>query len=228
MSERSRRAFETIQEFLGLCKELVPSFKSVALWHRLIHKDRVDDNVKDRCLQAFRIFCTRYNSSLSTNDYPQTAEIRYSANIYINIHGILKKCNDDDKKVVKEYILTISALVSRDEAALNSLVASKPQMPNIDSSTNTGQFLNDMMAKVTSVMGEGDVENPQQAIMKLMSSGIMNDVTSAGEKLKSGELNIQEMFSAMQTMLTTVSMPSPSEDEPVENPTEPIVEEIEN
>lgn len=234
-ANKFEKQYQTVFEFVEFAKSVKPNNKSVALWHRLLTKDP-NQETKERSVKAAKNFCLRYRDVIHNNfDFKSSTEykMKYSDRIFINVHGLFQSSVDEeDKEAAKQFLLTISALVIDDEESLNRLsetLAATSGSDNatglsldnlgINTSTNEGKFLNDIVSRVSNVVQEGDTEDPQAAIMKLMTSGILTDITSgAKEKLDNGELSLTGVFGAMQSLIQNIESNSNEQ---------PRIEEIE-
>jgi len=244
MDDRETKTFDVIKDFISLSRSILKKHKSVALWDRLIKKgDTVD---VQRCIKSFTIFCKRNKEVIQKKSliFPPETLIKYSTHIFIDINALVEECGNDeeDRDTVNEYLLTLSALLINDEDSLNALqerenenaIVSSSGNSNgfdigsmdlsalgLDNSSSEGQFINNILGKVSSVMQEGDMQNPQQGIMKLLASGLMNDVTvGAKEKIDSGQLTLGGIFNCMQKVVQNMELAQPKESpsSPTEGP----------
>lgn len=231
MDDRQTKTFEVIKDFVSLSRSILKKHKATALWDRLIKKgDTVD---VERCIKSFTTFCRKNKSIIhgKTLIFPPETLIKYSAHIFIDINALVEACGNDeeDRDTVNEYLLTLSALLIKDEDALSALQLTQENAAKvssggggfdlggfdvgalgIDTSSSEGQFINDILGKVTSVMQDGDMQNPQQGIMKLLASGLMNDVTiGAKEKIDSGQLTLNGIFGCMQKVVQNMEVGKP-------------------
>ena len=225
---RNEQAFKVIKDFIFTVKAIMKKYKSVALWNRLLVRDKTQ-KVKDRTIKAFLDFLTKNKSVIGSEGewkFPMDTFITYKSDIRIHVNHLLEMCDEDDLEVVKEYILTIDALLSKDPKSLEMLKeiedknASKGsdilESLKVDGSTKEGEYINGLVGKLGSVIGDGSREMSQQEIiMKLMTSGVFNEVTSgAKEKIDKGEITMSGMFSALQSVVQKLENPDLGKPEP--------------
>ena len=236
-AERRVKAFEVIKGFVILARGILKVSKATALWDRLLKKnDVVSEKIITKSIKAFTRFCTQYGANIRSErlDFPKETKIRYSEIIFIDVNLLLKYSDEDDKVAVKEYFLTLSALLIKDEESLsllntiNSLKAADEERESagqsqvfqnfnskslgIDTTTPAGEFFGGILDKVGNVFKDGgDMSNPMTAITKLMSSGLMTDVTSgASSKINNGELSVGEIFGCLQQVVQKIAMTNPT------------------
>lgn len=220
MEDRNTVAFKLIQDFVDLSAIVLKSHRSVALWNRLVNKadDNINANTKERCLKAFTIFCRKYKQTINSDEFEfdRDAVVRFSDRISINVRVLIHRAEDDDIKDIRDILLRLNAILTRDDQSLMLLedqsqedgegasLADKLKGLNLEFDTSEGQFLGNILQKVGDVIEDGDIaENPQQGIMKLMTSGLLQDVTEGAKgKIESGELSISKMLGALQNIAT--------------------------
>lgn len=226
---RNDEAFKVIKDFIFTVKAIMKKYKSVALWNRLLVRDKTQ-KVKDRTIKAFLDFLTKNKSIIVSKEkwiFPMDTFITYKSDIRIHVNHLLEMCDEDDLEVVKEYILTIDALLSKDPKSLEMLKEMEEknsskgsdilQNLKVDGSTKEGEYINNLVGKLGGVIGDGSREMSQQEIiMKLMTSGVLNEMTSgAKEKIDKGEITMSGMFSALQSVVQKLENPnlSPESDQ---------------
>lgn len=217
MNERLNTAFSEIQSFVDLSNDILQSYKSVALWNRLINNPNStnDDLTKERCIKAFTNFCVRFKNQI-TNDEISFDDnckyhIKYSDRMYIDVKELWKKANSNDKTVIKNYLLTLSALLIKDDNALkllNDREDKKSPMDvikdSLDKNTKEDVLLGNIVDKLGGVMetlkDKEDV-NVQDVIMNLMGNGLMNDVLNdAKSKYENGDIKISGMLNSFTNL----------------------------
>ena len=254
-AERRVKAFEVIKGFVILARGILKVSKATALWDRLLKKnDIVSEKIVTKSIKAFTRFCTQYGANIRSErlEFPKETKIQYSEIIFIDVNALLKYSDDDDKAAVKEYFLTLSALLTKDEESLSLLNTIKELRSDeeqnapggnavfqnfdsktlgIDTSTPAGEFFGGILDKVGNVFKDGgDMSNPMTAITKLMSSGLMTDVTQgASSKINKGELNVADIFGCLQQVVqkiaTTTTTTTTTTSKPVDEESEEKSEE---
>ena len=76
--------------------------------------------------------------------------------------------------------------------------------------TNETNFLKDMIDKVEDSIDGGDVNNPMEAITKMMTSGVFGElVGNMTNGLQSGDLNIGNLLGSVNDMVGTINADIP-------------------
>jgi len=230
MSSKRESAFQVIKDFIFVTKQIMKKHKSVALWNRFLERDNssgVDDlskeKVKNKTIRSFEAFLNSNKKYIHSDvlHFPVDTKIKYNSHIFVDLPILIEMSDDDDLDIIKQYLLTLDALLCNDETSLKLLESSIPSPSNtlntlgVDSDTPEGEFINDILGKLTGVVGEDDMQNPQMAIMKLMNSGILNDVTNgAKEKIQGGSMSLSGLMNTLQTIVTKLEDPLIEESPP--------------
>jgi hypothetical protein len=198
----------------------------LALYDRLIsktsiaHKDAVEKHIA-----AFRKFYTENKEKILNNELSGfTCNIEYSQKVFIDLNELLAK-NSDSRDCVRMHLLTIGAFIDPNGPAKDVLRQigtatdgsnggdDVPKTVRFDGDSSEEQMLNDIMKKVESAIDPSDISSPNDAMAKIMGSGMINDlVGSIGSKMASGNLDISKMFGAVQNMMGTISKDVPADD----------------
>ena len=214
-------AFNAIAQFM---KELNTIFgkkyRPIALYNRLISKTTLmHQNAISRHISVFRDFCTVNRACILTrNTELKDDVIFYSEAVSIFMNEVFNLTeNEEDSEDIKEgiwkHLLTISALVDPSGRAKdvlkNSVVSERENVRenarestpvrNTKSETN---FINNIIEKVEKNI-DPNVSDPMQAVSSMMKSGVFTDLLSdITNGMKSGELDINKMFSAVNEMVS--------------------------
>ena len=117
------------------------------------------------------------------------------------------KMDSDTRLTIHRHLLTLSATLDSQSSAKDVLKTDLSLTTTVNSNGASAEddFLSEVMAKVEKSV-DANATNPNEAISKVMSSGIVNDlVSSIGSKVSSGNLDINKMFGSIQKMLTTMA-----------------------
>jgi len=229
LDERKLKAFNAIVNFVTDLNEVYGNTKSVtalSLYNRLVVKhikfteiDRIDS-----ALGGFIAFFDKHGAAIMKGDWesiPRDTIISYgtSDKICLEIQKYLYQADEDTRKVIRQHLLTIQAILRpADNSVLlqelsnyaNSMQNIKPlelNAPkdlkaalNIDENTKEGKFISGIMHKVKESMEDmGDTSNPTAAIMNLATSGIIPDLIGGLQSgVASGEMDMTRL---MQTMI---------------------------
>ena len=182
---------------------------SLALYERLINKTTIGHTeAVEKHISAFRKFCVDNRDSITSNKETFNGNVEYSPKVYIDMNSIFKmKMDSDTRLTIHRHLLTLSATLDSQSSAKDVLKTDLSLTTTVNSNGASAEddFLSEVMAKVEKSV-DANATNPNEAISKVMSSGIVNDlVSSIGSKVSSGNLDINKMFGSIQKMLTTMA-----------------------
>lgn len=244
LDERKIKAFTAIVNFVNDLSDVFGSSKKVtplSLYNRLVvkHIKFTDINRIDEAIAGFNTFFVKYGDCLIKQEWdkiPRDTIISYgtSESICLEIQKYLHQAGEEDKKVIRQHLLTIQAIIR--PADNNALLQELEKIPmtglplgapgdlkaalKIDENTNEGRFISGIMNKTKEAMEGMDTSNPTTALLGLAQSGIVQDLIGG---LQNGVANGQmDMGKLLQTMTGALQafMPQPQQ------PAKPTVEEI--
>ena len=186
------QAFSALSEFVEF---LVEQFGNKAkaspllLYQRLLsHVTLTDKVAMSKFLNGFRTFTSEFDlvkDSLLDMPRGTTIVVVGSVRVYIDIQNFVHRArtNSELLRVIHQHLLTISAILDPNQEKVAQLVNMEETLKemNIDSNTNEGEFITNIMGKAQGAMANIDAENPAAAMMGLMNSGIIQDMMAAGE-----------------------------------------------
>lgn len=217
-------------ELFGSSKQVTP----LALYHRLIQHIKEEDPGPgiERCVSGFATFFRTYSACLSDSEemmktIPRDTVIRYgsSKNVYLEIQKYLYKARGDNREIIRQHLLTISAIIEPSEAALAELDAAAPLLERmgLNDGSKEGEFVTGIMQKAKSAMENVETDDPSAAIMGLFSSGIVTDMVQGLQSgVQDGTMDMNKLLGSMQGALASV-MPPPQPGAPA-----PSVEEVQD
>lgn len=231
LTQRETRAYNEIKTFVSLARSVLQT-KPVGMWDRLINNPglSISDGTKTSCVGAFRAFCEANRGHMDALSFPEGTRVQFSGSIYIDMCELVSRADDEDRGIVREYLLALSALLVRDSNALE-LLAQAPASTNegpdldtirdtIDTTTNEGQFISDLVGSLGDVVGEGGIQegtDPQAAMMQLMSSGkLMNSVMGMKDKMETGQMSMSGMLNAFSQVVKQFEQPSATASSPAD------------
>jgi hypothetical protein len=128
----------------------------------------------------------------------------------IDIQKYIYKTNNDSetREAIRRHLMTISAILEPDSKKLEELDKRIEEL-NMDLGSKEGEFITGIMHKAKNSMEDIDTENPGQAIMGLLSSGVIQEMVSGLQYgVSSGEMDMQKLLGSMQTAIGSI-MPPP-------------------
>jgi len=197
--------FKSIHSFvMAMYEEFGSKSKALRLYHKLIEKTTFSHEFAiKKHVRCFMDWCiTNRESIYSKNFQTLQGKISYSEKVHLNMKDLFRLADNDQKKVMWQHILTISALVDSTGRAKQILKQS------LDSSNETN-FLTNIIEKVEKNIDVNN-ENPMEAIGSIMSSGVFTDlISSMNNQVSSGELDVSKMLSVVQNMVGTITKDQP-------------------
>lgn len=219
MEEKFLRAFNAVITFVNDLWEVFGSAKKVsplALYRRLIeHIKFTDADSINKVLSGFRQFLVPYEDAIINNNLgsiPRGTTIKYGEGktAYLEIQKYIYQTRNDSetREAIRQHLVTISAILEPDRKKLEELDKRLSEL-NIDTDSREGEFITGIMHKAKNSMEQVDTENPGQAIMGLLSSGVIQDmVVGLQQGVNSGEMDMQKLLGSMQTAIGAI-MPPP-------------------
>lgn len=208
----SNKAFDAIKSFIG---DLYLVFggktnisKPLSFYHRLTTKaENQTPQTVDKVLKSFKDFLLKYDENI-VNDtlkkIPNGTRITFgdSKIVYIEINKYIYLSDAETLTAIRHHLVTISALVLPSDNKLKELERIKTY---IESNSPEQKFVEKMLGKVKGVMesiggSENLSENPADALMKLMSSGVLNDLSGMFKGgVDNNNLDLGKMLKSMHT-----------------------------
>jgi hypothetical protein len=199
--------FKAIHTFItSMNEEFGNKNKPLRLYARLIEQTTFSHELPiKKHVQAFTSFCTNNRDAIYSKKYEllKQSKISYSERVFLDIRDIFKLADKDQKAVMWQHILTISALV-------DSAGRAKQILKETNSNTKETNFLTDIIEKVEKNVNIDNVSNPFEAIGQIMSSGVFTElIGSMNEQVNSGQLDMSKMLNAVQDMVGTITKEQP-------------------
>ena len=218
LDDSSLITFKAISNFvLALGSEFGKRQRSLALYCRLIGKTTLShEKPIFKHIQSFRDFCIANREAIVDQDENklQNHIIKYSKNVFINMENIFKLSDKDNKDVIWNHILTISALVDPSSKAKEILTKNMEARRRNGESGTEEEFLTNIIDKVEAHVDPS--ANPMQAVAGIMQSGIFTElIGSMSGGLTDGSLDIGKLMGTVQTMVSSIgNMAGGSEQSP--------------
>jgi hypothetical protein len=218
--------FHAIKTFVTDLADVYSSdIHPLALYDRLLHKTKiVHADAVEKHISAFRKFYDSNKENIIENKTTFTGVIEYSQKVFIDMNNVYKLAekDNDTQKSIHLHLLTISALLDPHGGAKEILTSLKCTLETSDTDsvktlrfegdTNEENFLNDIMSTVEKSVNPETVSSPNDAIEKMMGSGVMTDIVSnISGKIASGNLDIGKMFGVVQKMVGNLTKDAPND-----------------
>ena len=193
---------------MSLNEEFGSRNKPLRLYARLIEQTTFSHELPiQKHVHAFTQFCINNREAILAKNAEHLTQpkISYSDRVFINLKDLFKLADADQRLVMWQHILTISALV--DSAAKAKQILKKTAKKGAAKEVN---FLTEMIDKVEKNINMDQVNNPFEAITQIMSSGVLTDlIGSMNQNISSGQLDMSKMFGAIQGMIGTMTKEQP-------------------
>lgn len=215
---RIKNTFNAIKSFVD---ELYEGFKDgetktspLVLYWRLLTLIHQQNNVaaKTFVVNGFDTFFQSFDTAIVSGklgEIPEGTHIDYpnKKGIYIDIYKFLRPSDDDVHIIVRQHLMTISAILNPDEKKLKAIEKSEKSntvlaIPNDGSEES--KFLTDIMDRAKESMrdAEFDAENPTGTVMGMLQSGVVTDMfTGIQEGIGSGRFRYRKMARLMQGLI---------------------------
>jgi hypothetical protein len=206
MDDLSLLAFKTIFCFV---KELSDAFgtkqHSLLLYHRLMEKTSfMHTKAVQKHLALFRGFCVQNADAVKSKNVKliKSGVIKYSDRVFIDMARLFEMADKETVDVMWKHILAITAYLDPSSNAKKLL---KDSMDEKKSQGETGieeEFLSGLIEKVESSINPEEIKDPLQAVNKIMTSGVFNDLmTNMQSGLSSGKLDLTKLMGTVQGMM---------------------------
>ena len=207
------QAFDAISTFIRALADVfqTPGVTPLALYNRLIDHIRFSDKVGlNNSISGFRQFYKRYGDMVKTENLrslPRGACIPYGDGntVRLELGQYVASSDDETLNVIRHHLLTIYAILEDDVSQLEELEArltSAPALPALDTSSNEGKFIRDLMHDAEKSMEDIDASNPGAAIMGIFNSGLFEKMMGRMQSgLTSGDMDMGSLMGSMQGML---------------------------
>lgn len=162
-------------------------------------------------ITGFEQFFTLHWTDIVQGNYKNisdSAKIVYGTQnnkIYIPIHTLINKANPEVKEYIRQHLLTIGSLTSKDRLKNTEIVdvpVAKDEdisLPGIDQTSNEGRFMGDMLKKAFTSVKNVDASNPMAAMFSLMQSGVMTDmINGIHQGVGTGQMDLSKLLGVMQ------------------------------
>lgn len=195
--------FKTINDFVKeLCELFGSANHPLKLYQRLLDKTTVNHEKSiDKHIQLFRTFCVENREMILNKDVSKLSsshhKVEFSDKIYVDFSSIFKTADKDTKKVILDYLLTISALVDPTAKAKDILKK--------DEKSKEADFLSSMIEKVEENV-KVDSSNPMEAVASIMNSGIFTELLSnMNNGLQDGSLDLGKLVGTVEKLCSSMA-----------------------
>lgn len=200
-------AFKAIHTFiLSLNEEFGVKNKPLRLYARLVEQTKFTHELPiKKHVKAFADFCISNREAIFVKNFEKFTndKVSYSERVFLKMKDLFKLADKDQKNVMWQHILTISALV-------DSAGRAKQILKENNNGSKETDFLTDIIEKVEKNIDLDNMSNPFEAIGQIMSSGIFTDlISSMNEQVSSGQLDMTKMLSAVQGLVGNISKDQP-------------------
>lgn len=202
--------FNAIKDFVGDLHATFSKPKEVsplALYHRLMSLVKDNDTAAQQWfILGFENFFADHEKHLINNtlsELPDGTTIKYKEGdkIYLDIKKFIASSDEDTIVIIRQHLLTISALVSPDSSKIRSLeIAEKSNfalaVPRDGS--NESEFIHSILSEAKEAMSGKDFDSPIAGMMNLLHTGVLPKMfNNLQEGVNNGTLDLNKLFTAM-------------------------------
>jgi len=211
LSQDALLPFKAIHGFvMSLNEEFGNINKPLRLYARLIEQTTFSHELPIRKhVQGFTQFCVENRNAIYDKCHADFKEsvIRYSERVHLNMAELFELADADQRSVMWQHLLTISALVDSAGRAKQILKDTTGSL----AAPSEANFLTDIIEKVEkNIKIDANSSNPFEAIGQIMSSGVFTElIGSMNDKVNSGQLDLGKMMGVVQSMVSTMSKDNP-------------------
>lgn len=229
------QAFGAVEDFVEL---LWDNFKipkkatPLSLYRRIVTHIRnkktesLNEDGVNKVLSGFRQFLCIYESQIMENSMdkiPRGMVIKYGdrTDICLEIQKYIYLCkkngDEDTGDLIREHLITISAILEPNKDKMNEKLAHLGHLENleginnldlnIDTSTKEGQFIGNIIERTKNSVGESEDGKPPD-MMGLLQSGIIQDMFQGMQGVANGEMDMLKMVGTMQNALGALASAS--------------------
>lgn len=202
MVDINTKIFNSIKNFVSSLDECYSdNFNNIKLYNNLLQKTTYSHTeLIKKHIDIFRVFSLENESCILNKNYELTQpKLQFSHSIFIDLNEVLKTCDNSEKETIWKHVALIYSYFKPNSNIKHMLKQKK---------TNESSFIKDMIDKVEDSIDGGNVNNPMEAITKMMTSGVFSElVGSMTNGLQSGELNIGGLLGSVNEMVETMNVP---------------------
>ena len=181
----------------------------LGLYKKIIENLKISDKeFIGRVINGFREFFKRNEQSLETGNLfliQKGEKIYYSETIFIEIQKFIHKSRNDAEtlETISEYLKLIDTTLNPTNEKFNNL--EKSVESSVDTSTDEGKFISDILVKTKDSVSGDDMKNPLTAITGIVQSGVLTTlwegISGSGKK----GLDPQKLLGSLQGALGVIS-----------------------
>ena len=213
MSKQNIDAFKAISNFISDLASVFTNVHGLALYNRLIGLTLIEHaSAVEKHISIFKDFCVTNRDSIMKMDHTLLVshDITYSEVVTFNLSSIINKTIEDSdnstKSSIWKHLLSISMLVdptSQARAVLKETIG------------NENDFLTNVISKIESVVDPN--ADAMTSITSIMASGVFTElITTMGNGLSDGSLDLQKLMGSVQNMVSKVSSETSKDEQPID------------
>lgn len=174
---------------------------SLQLYNLLLEKTGIinEEPIKKH-INVFTTFLEKNKEGILDKDFKkmELLTIEYSEKVKVDLQSIFEKADEDNKKVIWEYLLSLLAVFIPESNAKDKILSEK--VKNV-TTENEGDFLQNLIKKVEKNI-DPTQDNPSEIMSNILSNGFFNEVVEDLNKgLVDGNLDLGKMMSSLQGVI---------------------------
>jgi hypothetical protein len=200
------KIFEIISDFINELSCIHTENKSIIMYKLLIDKtSKTNINGINKNIKIFKTFCEDNRLGIESNKEKMiNVELKYSENVKINMRDILENSDNDDKKIIRKYLMVLSSLLDKESICKDLLKSDNNQLGEKETD-KTKDLISSMVENISSKLDidEND-ENLDigQIMQKMISSGSVSEMfNTVQNSLDSGDIDVNSLLSSAKSMI---------------------------
>jgi hypothetical protein len=197
-SDQSLKIFAKILSFVNELKQVFPR-ENIQLYHKLLKKTPIGNTEAiSKHLHVFDQFISSNQEAIKTKNVEKLeGDIFFSKKVYLNIISCMKESDNETRQVIFKHLQVLLFLLHPNEE-IKEIVQPIAQK----SSGGEDKFLENFMNKIEQTFTGQEFNDPMQATMSLLNSGVFSDMIQTMNKgMSSGEIDISKLLGSVQGML---------------------------
>jgi hypothetical protein len=236
LDKRYSDGFVAISAFINELWEQFGDTKNptpLGLYKRLLHHIKfteIDSIMKS--VKGFEKFLKPYTDIILSGKLdaiPSDSKIEYgdSGKVYIDIGKIIHKTDEETRRNIQQHLIAIDVILHPNKEKIDAFEkilqepVSDQEFLKVDTSTNEGKFINNIMQRSKKSMENVDADNPMAAMFSIFQSGVVQEMVSGlSQGVESGQMDMKKLLGTMQDALGSII---PSKEPPKEGQPQPVL-----
>ena len=198
--DQSLKIFAKILSFVNELKQVFPK-EHIQLYHKLLKKTPIGNtDAIAKHLQVFDQFISTNQEAIKSKNLDKLeGDIFFSKKVYLDLVNCMKdkETDKDTRQAIFKHLQVLLFLLHPTDD-LKEIVQPMAQK----ASGGEEKFLENFMSKIEQNFTGQDFNDPMQATMSLLNSGVFTDmIQTMNQGVTSGDIDISKLLGSVQGML---------------------------